>query len=64
MATVLFEGVFDQILLKTAKMTVFDTLFQVCTSPSPTFLDNWIFLIFHRFLIYQTWISQNLTGFG
>ena len=28
------------------------------------FEDNWIFLTFHRFLIYQTWIRKNLAGFG
>ena len=37
MATVLFEGVFYQILLKTAKNDRFETLFQLCASPSPTF---------------------------
>ena len=40
MGTVLFKVVFDQILLKPAKMTVFDTLFQLCASSSPTFLGQ------------------------
>ena len=40
MATVMFESVFGQILLKTTKNDVFDTLFQLCASPSPTFLGK------------------------
>ena len=64
MATVLFEGVFDQILLKTAKNDRFETLFQICASPPPHFEGNWIFLTLHEFLIYQTWIGKNLAGFG
>ena len=44
MATVLFEGVFDQILLRTAKMTVFEALFQICASPSRTFSGELDFL--------------------
>ena len=46
MATALFEGVFDQSLLKTAKMTVFDTFFQLCTFPSPTFCQELDYLNF------------------
>ena len=40
METVLFEDVFDQILLKRLKSTVSDKLFQLCISPSPTFLKQ------------------------
>ena len=64
MATILFEDVFDQILLKTAKLTVFETLFQLWPLRPPHFEDNWMFLTFHRFPVYQTWISKNLAGFG
>ena len=64
MATVLFKGVFDQILLKTAKNDRFDTLFPLCASPSPTFLGQLYFLTFQIFLVSQTWISKNLASFG
>ena len=47
MATVLFEGVFDQILLKMAK----NDLFQLCTSPSPTFLGQLDFFNFAFFCL-------------
>ena len=43
MATVLFEGVFDQILLKTAEMTVLGYFSNFAPLPPPHFEDNWIF---------------------
>ena len=72
MATVLFEGVFDQILLKTAKNDrLSDTfsnlrifLLHILRTIGFFFEDNWIFLTFHRFLIYQAWISKNLAFVG
>ena len=65
MATDLFEGAFNQILLKTAKNDHVRTLFQLCLSPSPTFLRQLDSVFnFPRFLIYQTWISKNLAGFA
>ena len=44
MATDLCEGVFNGILLKTAKNGHFETLFHLC--PPPHFEDNWIFFNF------------------
>ena len=64
MATDLCEGVFNRIVLKTAKNGHFETLFQLCPLPPPHFEDNWIFLFFHRFLMYRTWIRKYLAGFG
>ena len=65
MATVLFEGVFDQILLKAAKSDLFLAHFSNFSPLPPLhFLNNWIFLTFNRFLIYQTWISKGLAGLG
>ena len=65
MATDLSEGVFNRILLKTAKNGHFETLFQLCLPLPPShFEDNWNVLTFHLFLIYRTWISKNLDGFG
>ena len=64
MATVLFEGVFDQILQKRLKMTVFETLFQICASSSPTFEGQSNFSNFPHFFIYPTWIGKNLAGFS
>ena len=43
MATVLFEGVFDQILLKTVKVTVLTHFFNFAPLPAPHSEDNWIF---------------------
>ena len=37
MANDLCEGVFNQILLRTAKNDHFETIFQLCASPCPTF---------------------------
>ena len=52
MATVLFEGVFDQILLKTAKNDHLSLPHILRTIG--------FFLTFHQFLIYQASISKNL----
>ena len=43
MATDLCEGAFNQILLKTAKIDRFETIFQLWASPPSHFEDNWIF---------------------
>ena len=51
MATDSFEGVLDQILLKTAKNDSFLThFFKFAPLPSPHFEDNRIFVTFHLFL--------------
>ena len=61
MPTALFEGVFDQILLKKKrlKMTTVRHFSKFAPLHPPHFEDNWIFQTFHCFLIYQTWISKN-----
>ena len=64
MATDLWEDVFNRILLKTAKMAILSHFFNFDPLPPLHFEDNWIFLTFYLFLIYQTWISKNLAGFG
>ena len=62
MATNLYEGVFNQILPKTAKMAILRHFFNL-PFPPPHFEDNWIFLTFHLFLIYRACIRTNLAGF-
>ena len=64
MATDLCKGGFNQILLKTAKNNHFETISNFAPLPQPHFEDNCIFLTFHRFHIYQTWISKNVAGVG
>ena len=59
MATDLFDGVFNQILLKTNENDHFETISNFAPVPPPHFQDNWIFLTFHQFLIYQTWAEKN-----
>ena len=65
MATDLFEGVFNQILLKTTENDHFETLFPNFPLTLPHILRTiGIFLTFHLFLTYRTWIRKNLAGFG
>ena len=60
MATNLCEGVFNQILLKKKrlKMTILRQFSNFAPLSPPHFEDNWIFLTFHQFLIYQAWITK------
>ena len=49
---------------KRLEMTILRQFSNFAPLPPPHFEDNWIPLTFHRFLIYQNWISRNLVGFG
>ena len=50
---------------KRLKMTVFDTLFQLCASSSPTFLGQLdFFLTFQQFLVYRTRSTKSLASLG
>ena len=60
MATVLFEGVFDQMLLKTAKMTVFSTF---CLS-LPHILRTIGFFKFSTYSLFIELGSANSASFG
>ena len=65
MAAVLFEDVFDQILLGTAKNRPFlKHFFNFTLLRPPNFEDSLTFLTLHLFLVYGTWISKNLESFG
>ena len=42
---------------------IFQPIPQIWRSLPPHFKDDWIFLTFHLFLVYRTWISKNLARF-
>ena len=59
MAADLFEGIFNQILLKTTENDHFETIFPTLALSLPHILKTiGSFLIFYRLLIYRTWIRK------
>ena len=58
MATVLFEGVFEQILLKTAKMTFLTHFFKLAPLLPPHFEDNWISELSTYFLFIELGLTK------
>ena len=53
LVSILFEGVFDQILLKTAKNYRFETFSKFAHLPSPHFEKNWTLLTFSDLLFIK-----------
>ena len=47
-----------------AFLSIFQLVPLFCPSPFQYFGDNWILFIFHRCLIFQTSINQNLISFS
>ena len=64
MATDLFECVFNQILLKTAKMTILRHFSNSVPLRPPHFKDNWIFFNFPPIFYLSNVDKKNLAGFG